>query len=64
MQFVEVYCEGKQPEARFNHSMHWYPRGNYLIVYGGKRFVRDGSPTEFLNDMHLLRMDTLTWFKV
>lgn len=37
--FREIETEGRSPDARFYHEMQWYPKGNLLIVYGGKKFV-------------------------
>jgi hypothetical protein len=47
--------------------MHFYPKGNLLIVYGGKTFVDPDATvkqTEFANGVGVLRMDTLTWYRV
>ena len=50
--------------------MHFYPKGNLLIVYGGKTFadpdatVKKSATAEFVNGVGVLRMDTLTWYRV
>ena len=70
MSFQEVECTGKPPEPRFYHAMQWYPKGNLLIVYGGKRFANPdpslpvSEKSEFANSVHVLRMDTLVWYAV
>lgn len=57
--------KGQPPESRFHHSMHFYDKGNYLVVYGGRRFA---NPTpdikydsEFVNSISVLRVDSLEW---
>ena len=55
--------------------MHFYRKGNYLIVYGGKNLIgeKDCDPvtgkmliknSEFVEQISLLRLDTLTWYEV
>ena len=48
--------------------MHFYDKGNYLVVYGGRRFA---NPTpdvkytsEFVNSISVLRVDSLEWSEV
>ena len=59
----EVETKGKPPEARFHHGMNYYPRGNMIVVYAGKRvhhmFTND---SEFVNEISVLRLDSLEWF--
>jgi hypothetical protein len=45
--------------------MNFYQKGNYLVVYGGRRFA---NPTpdvkydsEFVSSISLLRVDSLEW---
>lgn len=62
----EVETKGTPAEARFQHSMNYYDRGNYIVVYGGKRLAQPQPnvhyESEFVNSIALLRMDTLEWF--
>lgn len=36
----EVETKGCPPEGRFHHGFDYYKKGNYLVVYGGRRFVK------------------------
>ena len=31
--------KGVDPEGRFHHGMYYYEKGNYVIIFGGKRFA-------------------------
>lgn len=48
--------------------MHFYRRGNLVVIFGGRKFVdvrlQDRKQTEFVDDIRVLRVDTLEWFKV
>ena len=59
---------GKPPEGRFHHGMHFYEKGNYLIVFGGRRFANH-NPNQipqslFVSSISLLRLDSVEWFDV
>lgn len=45
--------------------MDFYDKGNYLVVYGGRRFANSSpdvkNDSEFVNSISLLRVDTLEW---
>jgi len=32
--------KGKHPEGRFHHALHYYDKGNIMVVLGGRRFVK------------------------
>ena len=61
MQWEKLESSGKPPCARYQHSMHFYEKMNFLCIYGGKG---ETAENEILNDLHLLRMDNLMWIKV
>ena len=51
--------------------MHFYEKGNYIIVAGGRRFTNDTfhviHDSEFLEPVHsmsILRVDSLEWYEV
>ena len=31
--------KGVDPEGRFHHGMYYYEKGNYVIIFGGRRFA-------------------------
>jgi len=63
----EIETVGSAPEGRFYHGQHYYERGNYIVVFGGRRFPNPAAgvrcDSEFVNEIALLRVDTLTWYK-
>ena len=68
LRWKEVETTGQTPKGRYHHSMHFYDKGNMLIVYGGKKFALDGpnaeDKTEFVDQVCVLRADTLEWFEI
>lgn len=42
----ELNCTGKPPEERFHHGMVYYPKGNFLTVFGGRRFVNPSDESK------------------
>ena len=62
---------GIKPEGRFHHAMHFYPKGNYVVVAGGRRLtnythhvLHDSEFLEPAHSMSILRVDSLEWFEV
>ena len=66
--WVELETKGVPPESRFHHSQHYYEKGNYMIVYGGRRFANPAPDvvydSEFVNQIVVLRVDSLEWSEV
>ena len=68
----ELETKGAAPEGRFHHGMNYYERGNYVIIYGGRRIANPEpslmktatKPSEFVDQVALLRVDSLEWFEV
>ena len=64
----ELKAGGKPPEGRFHHAMHFYEKGNYLIVFGGRRFVNPTAEypneSEFVTQICLLRLDSVEWYEL
>ena len=68
----ELETKGAAPEGRFHHGMNYYEKGNYVIIYGGRRIanpepslMKTGTkPSEFVDQVALLRVDSLEWFEV
>mmetsp|Transcript_28809 Transcript_28809/g.43495 ORF Transcript_28809/g.43495 Transcript_28809/m.43495 type:complete len:82 (+) Transcript_28809:718-963(+) len=48
--------------------MHFYEKGNLLVVFGGRRFANPEPnvvyDSEFVNKISVLRVDSLEWFEV
>ena len=64
----EIYTQGKSPEPRFHHAMHYFEAGNYLVLLGGRRLANP-APTvilnsEFVDEICLLKMETMEWKRV
>lgn len=59
---------GITPEPRFHHSQHYYQKGNYLVIYGGRRFANPEPEvhydSEFVNQVCVLQLDSLEWSEV
>ena len=53
-----------QPEARYQHAMHFLRSSNILVLVGGRR-LGDKSGTdmnaEFIRETNILNMKTLEW---
>jgi len=66
--WYEVETTGKIPEGRFHHAMHFYEKGNLLVVFGGRRFANPEPNvvynSEFVNKVSVLRVDSMEWFEV
>lgn len=67
LKWRELETQGKPAEPRYYHQMHFFERGNYLVVYGGKRLTNPEpnqhvAKSEFVSTVSLLRLDTLTWY--
>lgn len=57
--------KGNQPEPRFHHGMHFYEKGNYLVVFGGrKQSDPTKSDSEFVSSISILRVDSLEWLSI
>jgi len=37
--WIELQTSGIQPEGRYHHAMYYYPRGNYIVLFGGRKFI-------------------------
>ena len=59
-----VETTGPQPEARYQHAMHFLRASNILILVGGRRLgIKETSDmdAEFIRETHVLNMHTLEW---
>ncbi|KAL4478030.1 hypothetical protein ABPG72_013469 [Tetrahymena utriculariae] len=54
--FPEI--EGKPPSPRYGHSMNYNQLLNVIVICGGE------NDSCYLNDMHILNVEFLTWYKV
>ena len=63
----ELKTSGKQPDGRFHHDMHYYAKGNYVVLFGGRRFANPEPDlryaSEFVNQISLLKLDSLEWYE-
>ena len=64
----EIFTIGKSPEARFHHAMHYFEEGNYMVLLGGRRLANPAPnvilESEFVDEICLLKMDTMEWKRV
>jgi hypothetical protein len=60
-QWERIITEGKPPTARYGHWLHYHPKMNTLVIFGGKT---DKKINAIWNDIFLLRMDNFLWIKV
>ena len=60
----QVQTNGSQPQARYQHAMHYLRSTNMLLVIGGRRLgeapVKD-MDAEFISEVHALNMQSLDW---
>ena len=61
MQWELIVTEGKPPQPRYQHCMHYCKPINWLCIFGGWGNKKDAS---IMNDLHLLRMDNMLWIEV
>ena len=54
--------KGIPPRSRYNHSMSFYERGNFLIIHGGRNDLM--SDTIAFDDTFVLDLEFFEWFKV
>ena len=54
--------KGIPPRPRYNHSMSFYERGNFLIIHGGRNDLM--SDTIAFDDTFVLDLEFFEWFKV
>ena len=54
--------KGIPPRPRYNHSMNFYERGNFLIIHGGRNDLM--SDTIAFDDTFVLDLEFFEWFKV
>lgn len=59
-QWVVPVTSGSAPVPRINHTMIFLSALSVLFIFGGKSTPESGQEV-FLNDVHLLRVDTLHW---
>ena len=57
-----IETKGKPPRPRYNHSMNFYERGNFLIIHGGRNDMM--SETIAFDDTFVLDLEFFEWFHV
>ena len=57
-----IETKGKPPRPRYNHSMNFYERGNFLIIHGGRNDLM--SDTMAFDDTFVLDLEFFEWFQV
>jgi hypothetical protein len=55
-------AKGIKPTPRYFHSMSYYERGNFLIIYGGRNDLNNDSFA--LNDTFIFDLEFLEWHRV
>jgi len=65
MEWKTLETHGKPPDGRFHHCLHYFEQGNLLVVFGGRRFANPSATvhydSEFIDEVGVLRLDTLNW---
>ena len=62
LEWALLETKGKLPRPRYNHSMNYYERGNFLIIHGGRN--DNMSETSAFNDTFVLDLENLEWYNV
>ena len=57
-----IETKGKPPRPRYNRSMNFYERGNFLIIHGGRNDLM--SDTIAFDDTFVLDLEFFEWFHV
>lgn len=55
---------GRSPEARYQHTMHFLRHSNSILVVGGRKLGERNSTdlnAEFIRETHVLNVHTLDW---
>ncbi|KAL4506637.1 hypothetical protein ABPG72_000208 [Tetrahymena utriculariae] len=61
MYFIIPETFGEPPKPRCKHSMVYQEQMEWIIIYGG---INENSNYGYLNDMYLLKLDTLIWREI
>ena len=62
-----VDTNGRKPEARYQHAMHFLRNCNSILVIGGRKLGEKTSTdpsAEFIRETHVLNMHTLDWYSL
>ena len=62
LEWNTIETKGKPPRPRYNHSMSFYERGNFLIIHGGRNDLM--SETMAFDDTFVLDLEFFEWFHV
>ena len=62
LEWVLPETKGKPPSPRYNHSMSFYERGNFIIIHGGRNDIM--SKTSALDDTFVLDLEFFEWYSV
>lgn len=58
---------GRQPQARYAHSMHLVEWMNSILIYGGRYdsdILHKDSKSQLLNDIWILKLDNFDWIEI
>ena len=62
LKWMQPETKGKPPRPRYNHSMSFYERGNFLIVHGGRN--DNMSETFAFDDTFIFDLENFEWYSV
>ena len=62
LEWVLPETKGKPPRPRYNHSMSFYERGNFLIIHGGRN--DNMSETCAFDDTFVFDLEYMEWYSI
>ena len=62
LEWTSIETKGKPPRPRYNHSMNFYEKENFLIIHGGRNDLM--SETFAFDDTFVLDLEFFEWFHV
>ena len=62
LEWNTIETKGKPPRPRYNHSMNFYEKENFLIIHGGRNDLM--SETFAFDDTFILDLESFEWFHV
>ena len=62
LEWILPEIKGKPPRPRYNHSMSFYEKGNFLIIHGGRN--DNMSETSAFDDTFVFDLEFFEWYSV
>ncbi len=57
-EWIKPDVDGEPPMPRYGHSANFFPKRNYMVVFGGRN-----DSSGYLNDLWLLELERLCWIR-